>query len=58
MKCNLDTNEVLISKALINVYINHDESVSVINVLREHNEIKKDEIKMLKLLWNTLNKYG
>ena len=41
MKCNLDTNEVLISKALINVYINHDESVSVINVLREYNEIKK-----------------
>ena len=43
-KANLDTVEVLISKALIQVYISHDEFVSVNNVLREYNEMK-EEIK-------------
>ena len=37
----LNTITVLIYKALIDSYINHDEFVSVNNVLREYNEIKK-----------------
>ena len=36
----LNTIKVLISKALINSYISHDEFVSVNNVLREYNKIK------------------
>ena len=40
-KTKLDIIEVLISKALIDSYISYDEFVSVNNVLREHNEIKK-----------------
>ena len=36
----LNTNEVLISKALIDSYISHDEFASLNNVLREYNEIK------------------
>ena len=43
-KSKLDTIEVEISKALMDVYISHDEFVSVSNVLREHNEMK-EEIK-------------
>ena len=43
-KTQLDTIEVLISKALINSYINHEEFFSVNNVLREYNEMK-EEIK-------------
>ena len=43
-KAKLDVIEVLISKALIDSYINHDEFVLVNNVLREYNEIK-EEIK-------------
>ena len=54
-KTKLDIVEVLISKALIDSYISYDEFVSVNNVLREHNEIKKKE-KILKLLWNILCK--
>ena len=50
---NLNTIEVLISKALIDSYINHDKFVSVNNVLREYFEMKK---KILKLLWNILYK--
>ena len=34
-KTKLNTIKVLISKALINSYINHDEFVSVNNMLRE-----------------------
>ena len=37
----LNTITVLIYKALIDSCINHDEFVSVNNVLREYNEIKK-----------------
>ena len=48
-KTKLDTIEVLISKALIDSYINCDEFVSVNNVLREYNEMKKKQ-KFLKLL--------
>ena len=43
-KDNLNTIEVLISKTLIDVYINHDEFVSVNNVLIEYIEMK-EEIK-------------
>ena len=39
--------DFLISKALIDFYINHDKFVTVNNVLREYNEINK-EIKNLK----------
>ena len=41
-KDNLNTIEVLISKALIDSYISHGEFVSVNNVLRKHNETKKE----------------
>ena len=48
-KDKLNTLEVLIYKALIDSYISHYEFVSVNNVLREYNEIKK-KLKILKLL--------
>ena len=41
-KDQLNTIEVLISKALIDSYISHDEFVSVNNVLRNYNEMKKE----------------
>ena len=40
-KDKLNTIEVLISKALINSCISHDEFVSVNNFLREYNEMKE-----------------
>ena len=40
-KDKLNTIEILISKALIDSYISHDEFVSVNNVLREYNGVKK-----------------
>ena len=43
-KSKLNTIKVLISKALLGSYFNHDEFVSINNVLREYNEIK-EEIK-------------
>ena len=43
-KTKLNAIEVLISKALIDSYINHDKFVSVNNVLKAYNEIK-EEIK-------------
>ena len=43
-KTKLNTIEVLISKALTDSFINHDEFVSLNNVLREYNEMK-EEIK-------------
>ena len=46
-KTKLYTVEVLISKALINSYIDHDQFISVNNVLRENNEIKEN-LKILK----------
>ena len=39
-KGKLNAIEVLISKALIDSYISHDEFVSVNNVLREYDEVK------------------
>ena len=41
-KDKLNTIEVLISQALINSYISHNEFVLVNNVLREYIEIKKE----------------
>ena len=46
-KSKLNSIEVLISKALINSVISHDESVVIKNVLIEYNEMK-EEIKNLK----------
>ena len=43
-KTKLDTTEVLISKALIGLYVSHDDFVLVNNLLREYNEMK-EEIK-------------
>ena len=43
-KVKLNTIEVLISKALVNSYISHDQFVPVNNVLREDKEMK-EEIK-------------
>ena len=51
----LNLIEVLIYKDLIDSYINHDEFVSVNNVLKEYSEIK-EETKILKMLWHTLYK--
>ena len=48
-KNKLDAIEVLISKALIDSYINHDEFVSVNNVLKVYIEMR-DEKKILTLL--------
>ena len=45
-KNKLNNIEVLISKALTDSYISHDEFISVNNVLREYYKIKK-EIKNL-----------
>ena len=38
--------------------ISHDEFVSANDVLREYNEMKEGIKNILKLLWNTLYKYG
>ena len=39
----LNSIEFLVSKALIDLYISHDELVSANNVLRESNEIKEQQ---------------
>ena len=41
-KKNLNTIEVIISKALIDSYVSHDEFVSVNNVLREYEMKEKN----------------
>ena len=51
-KYKLNIIEILISKALVDSYIIHDEFVSVNYVLLEHYEMKKN----LKLRWNILHK--
>ena len=43
-KDKLSTTEVLVSKALIDLYTSHDEFSSVNNALREYNEME-EEIK-------------
>ena len=45
-KTNLNTIEDLISEALINSNISHDEFVSINNVLKEHNDIKRRNQKL------------
>ena len=47
-KFKLNSIKVLLSKALINSNISHDEFVLVNNVLKEYN-IMKEEIKNLKI---------
>ena len=42
-KAKSNAIEIVISKSLIDVFISHDEFVSVDNVLREYNEMKKEE---------------
>ena len=42
VKHKLNTIEFLISKAVIDSYIRHDEFVLVNNVLREYNELKEE----------------
>ena len=44
-KTMLNTIKVLISKALIDSYINYDDFLSVNNVLREYYEIRKNNNK-------------
>ena len=56
-KDQLNTIEFLVCQALIGSYICRDEFVSVSNVFREYNKMKK-EIKNLKLQWNTLYENG
>ena len=51
-KTKLHSIKILISKALIDSYLNHDEFISVNNVLKEYNETKE----ILKLLWKTIDK--
>ena len=46
-KSKLNSIEVLISKALIDSVISHDEFVLINNVLKEYNEMKED-VKNLK----------
>lgn len=41
VKTKLSTIEILISKVLIDSYVNHGKFVSVTNLLREHNEMKE-----------------
>ena len=41
-KAKLNTIAILIYNALINSHISHDDFVSVNNVLRENNEMKKE----------------
>ena len=41
-KDKFNTNEGIISEAFINSYIRRDEFVSVINVVTEYNEMKKE----------------
>ena len=54
-KTKLDTIQRLISKAMIDSYINHDQFVLVNNAVRKYNEMK-EEIKNFKILSNILYK--
>ena len=47
-KSKLNSIEVLISKALIDSVVSHDEFILIINVLKEHNEMK-EKIKNLNI---------
>ena len=54
-KAKLDTIKVFISKSLVDSYINHDEFVSVNNVLREYNEMNKEIKNPKNAVWNISN---
>ena len=54
-KDKLNTIEVLISKTLIDSYITHDEFVSVNNVVRGYNEMKRKKKKFCILYKNNGN---
>ena len=56
-KSKLDTIKVLISKPLIDSYINQNKFLLVNNVSREYNE-KKEEIKNLETFVKHTKKYG
>ena len=47
-KSKLNSIEVLISKALIDSVVSHDEFILIINVLKEYNEMK-EKIKNLNI---------
>ena len=53
-KDKLNIIEFLISKTLIDLYISHDQFVSVNNILREYNGIKEEMETSVK----TLYRYG
>ena len=53
-KDKLNIIEFLISKTLIDLYISHDQFVSVNNILREYNGIKEE----MKTSVKTLYRYG
>ena len=53
-KDKLNIIEFLISKTLIDLYISHDQFVSVNNILREYNGIKEEMETFVK----TLYRYG
>ena len=42
VKTKLNTIEVSVSRVLIGTYINHDEFVSVSNMLKEYDDMKKE----------------
>ena len=54
-KDKLSTIEVLVSKAIIDSYISHDEFVSMNDVLKEYDDMKKT-IKNTNT-FNSVNKY-
>ena len=58
-KSKLDIIEVLLSKALIDSYIKHDEFVSVDSMLREYNEtkevMKSPETSVDYIIWKQWN---
>ena len=56
-KTKLHNVKVLVSKALIDLYINHDEFLLVNNMLKEY-KMMKEKIKILKMLCNVLYKHN
>ena len=56
-KDQLNTIDALISKSLIDLYISHDEFVSVNNLLREYNEMKSEIEKPETSLECTIQKW-
>ena len=58
-KNKLNSNKVLTSKTLIDLYINHDEYISVNKMLRKYNEIKEEikNPKMYKMVYLSRGTY-